>query len=356
MDALNIFIRTDASREIGTGHVMRCLVLADMLQENQANVIFICHDFPGHLIKEIKRHGFEVMVLSGSVDNNHFEWMLSEWKKDVKKTKEILSVYPSVDWLIIDHYAIDQKWEKAIRPKVKKIMVIDDLADRKHDCDLLLDQNELPNKESRYDRLIPENATTLLGINFVLLRKEFQQIHRRRVKSSNLKRILVSFGGSDPTNETMKVLKAIDQLPKTKLFVDVVIGSSNPFQQQLRDYCVARSDRELHIQIDYLVDLMVKADLAIGAGGTTTWERCYLHLPTITIETATNQTEILEHVANLGAIYHLGKSEEVTEEMIGSTLEQIMYHPILLKRMSDACQKLIKDYDQESLIKHIMEV
>ncbi|WP_430788224.1 UDP-2,4-diacetamido-2,4,6-trideoxy-beta-L-altropyranose hydrolase [Virgibacillus flavescens] len=350
---MNIFIRADSSEIIGTGHIMRCLVLAEDLRTKNANVTFICRKLPGDLIKRIKDKSFTVLTLPSprarNNDHNYENWLKKNWKTDVLQTMNAIGKHSEVDWLIIDHYSIDEKWEGAIKPFVKKIMVIDDLANRKHACDLLLDQNLFQNPEKRYYKLIPGDTTVLLGAKYLLLRREFRKMKAVQNKTGNVKRILISFGGSDPTNETMKTLKAIEMLNLSEVAIDIVIGISNQNYSAINKFCEKSANLKLHYQIDYLADLMVKADLAIGAGGSTTWERCYLGLPAITIETAENQSEILMYLSEIGAISHLGKSEEVSIDSIAGTLQHLMNHPGLLENMAKISKSIMSEY-QDCLV------
>ncbi|WP_163537022.1 UDP-2,4-diacetamido-2,4,6-trideoxy-beta-L-altropyranose hydrolase [Gracilibacillus sp. YIM 98692] len=356
---MNIFIRTDASVEIGAGHVMRCLVLAEDLRKRNVNVSFVCRNFPGHLFDFIEEKGFAVFRLPAPENetspDNHLDWVEGNWKTDVHQTIELLRTQSNIDWFIIDHYAIDEKWENTIRPFVNKIMVIDDLANRYHDCDLLLDQNLYRNMEERYIKLIPKHATALLGIKYLLLRQEFRDLKDIKERSGIVKRILVSFGGSDPTNETMKTLKTLDTVNRPDITVDVVVGFSNQNYSSIKQFCDKKSYIILHCQINYLAELMAKADLAIGAGGSTTWERCYVGLPTMTIETAENQSEILSYLSELGVVCHLGYSKVVTEEDIANNLQNAINSPIMIKKMIGASKCIMKDFEDCSVVKHLIK-
>ncbi|MGP4038662.1 UDP-2,4-diacetamido-2,4,6-trideoxy-beta-L-altropyranose hydrolase [Gracilibacillus sp. D59] len=351
---MNVLIRADASIDIGAGHVMRCLVLANDLRKRNVNVTFICRELPGHLIEYIQSNGFKVHSLPAlQNEENHLNWLQNNWKVDVLQTIELLRQASNIDWFVIDHYAIDEKWEYIIRPFVNKIMVIDDLANRYHDCDLLLDQNLYRNMEERYLKLIPKHATALLGIKYLLLRQEFRDLKDIKERSDIVKRILVSFGGSDPTNETMKALKALDMMKRPDITVDVVIGFSDRNYSSIKQFCDKKPHIKLHSQINYLAELMAKADLAIGAGGSTTWERCYVGLPTITIETAENQSEILSYLSELGAISHLGHSEKVTEQDITNNLQNAINSPNMIKKMIGASKCIMKDFEDCSVVKHL---
>lgn len=225
----------------------------------------------------------------------------------------VITEMTKADICIIDHYDIDREWERKIRPFVKKIVVIDDLANRIHDCDLLLDQNVVPNYEHRYDDLVPAHCVKLLGPRYLIMREEF--IRERKSlpnKMSGVNRILIFMGGSDPTSETLKVLTALTQ---HQIFqcVDVVVGNSNPHKTKIKDICM-KEGYHFHCQIDYLASLMAKADFSIGAGGSATWERCFVGLPSSSSIVAENQRISTETAEELGVIWNLGWHEQVTAD------------------------------------------
>jgi len=226
---MKIFVRADASVQIGTGHVMRCLTLADELRGRDAEIVFVCREFAGNLCGYIEEKGYVVHRLPVSdapdqgvgADLKHAAWLGADWQTDGGQVEEIIKrLAAPLDWLIVDHYALDERWEEYLRPYVKKIMVIDDLADRAHDCDLLLDQNFYENLESRYDGLVSAWCKKLLGPKYALLRPEFREARKNlRKRDGHVKRIMIFFGGSDPANETTKALEAIRMLKRPDIAV-----------------------------------------------------------------------------------------------------------------------------------------
>lgn len=311
---MNIFFRTDSSIDIGTGHVIRCLTLADALRQREVNVSFICREEQGNLISHIERSGYKVHHLQSGIDI----------EEDRKLTEKIIAACEvSPDWLIIDHYDIDISWETSLRKFVKKIMVIDDLANRRHNCDLLLDQNYSSNG-NRYDRLVPDNCIKFFGPTYALLRPQFQKIRENlKERNSEIKRILVFMGGVDPTNETCKVLRAIKMLERPNIAIDVVVGSSNPHQAEIEAFVSTMPNTICHVNVDNMAELMALADLCIGAGGTTTWERCCLGLPSIVMILAENQRKIAESLSREEVIVNLGWFEDVKETDIRDALKNL---------------------------------
>lgn len=340
---MNIVIRADASIEIGTGHVMRCLTLAKQLKQIGAKITFICRNFDGNNISYIKSQGFNVYTLSEVKTQNHFKWVEENWLQDAEETRTIINkIGQDIDLLIVDHYSLDQKWEKALRASVKHIMLIDDLANRVHDCDIILDQNFYFNMYQRYEGLVSKSCIQLLGPSYALLREEFLSIDPRKIRrNGKVKNVLVFFGGTDPTGETLKTVKAIQKFNYPLIHFDIVVGATNPRKYEIKKICEEIENVDYYCQVDNMAELMVKADLAIGAGGSTTWERCYLKLPTITIIIAENQLEISQSLASKGAIILLGKSNYVTEYAIQKSIEEAINSQQKLVEISLNCLEII---------------
>lgn len=331
---MDTFIRVDASVEIGTGHVMRCLTLAHRLKKDGHMVAFICRGAEGDCITLIEQQGFIVYTLP-PCDDSLWNFVAEYWKKDAYETIEILKQY-NVEKLIIDHYSIDIKWEQLIRPFVKSIMVIDDLANRKHDCDILLDQNFYLGMETRYEGLVPSSAKMLLGPSHALLRDEFIEAKKHKKPfNGKVERLFIFFGGSDPTNETEKVLLAIKPIiDQYKLVVDVVVGNSNPNKSKIKQICDEIKNAHFHCQVSNIADLMAQADLAIGGGGATTWERIFMKLPSIVIIIAENQKKVSMDVEKLGVLKIIGESKNVSSKDIYRFLNEMIIDKNILNEMN----------------------
>lgn len=331
---MQIIIRVDSSTDIGSGHLMRCLTLAErMRKEKNAEVHFISRDLEGNLHGKIKNAGFTLHILPRHPINKHLDgyaaWLTVSQDLDASETKTVLQEFGRVDYLVVDNYALDIAWEREMRSFTDKIFVIDDLANRVHDCDILLDQNFYVDKEERYCGLVPQNCKLLLGPRHALLREEFYEARKRlRKRGGTLRHILVFYGGSDLTNETMKALNALRVFHETQpgITVDVIAGASNPHKQEIKAFCEALDVRtwlRYHVQVDNMADYMARADLMLGAGGATTWERCFLELPAIVTAIAENQRRIAEDCAAKGWIDYIGWYDDVTVGRIVNELEQM---------------------------------
>jgi UDP-2,4-diacetamido-2,4,6-trideoxy-beta-L-altropyranose hydrolase len=308
-----VIFRCDASLEIGTGHVMRCLTLANALRLQGSVCRFVCKEFPGNLQNRIQQDGFEVVCLPPALPEitkdqeesnlpKHFPWLGGSWQNDAEQTIAAIG-QNKPKWLIVDHYGIDSRWEKILRPYVEKIMVIDDLADREHDCDLLLDQNLVANMDQRYEGLLPENSVRLLGPKYALLQPEYAELRKKaKVREGMVNRILIYFGGADKGNLSGMALEAFESLQLNNIFVDVVINPKNPNTEALKNQIIKKINIICHENLPSLAPLMIKADLSLGAGGATSWERCCLGLPSIVIPISQNQIELTDYLNNIKAI------------------------------------------------------
>lgn len=340
-----VVFRVDASTQIGSGHLMRCLTLAKRIEkEKKAQITFISRNLDGNMNFLIEKAGYNLFALPECENNSSLsgyeKWLTVEKKLDAEQTKAILQEI-CADYLVIDSYALDEEWEKIQRPFVKKIMVIDDLANRRHDCDILLDQNYYQDIETRYYDLVPKRCKLLLGPKHALLREEFyEERNHLRTRDGSIHRILVFFGGSDLTNETMKAVKAIAAVGMSDIAVDVVVGSSNKNKDDIESFCLEQKNMTYHCQVNNMAELMYKADLAIGAGGSTNWERCFLGLPAIVIAIADNQVRICEDCNEINVIFYLGKAQDVDEKKIFLSLQKCINERSAVMGISENCKRL----------------
>lgn len=352
---LNIAIRVDASVYIGLGHLVRCRNLAAALSTHGAAVRFICRAHPGHQIANLEAAAFAVGKLSPPstaiiADDDYAGWLGVTQAQDAAETLAALGD-ERPDWLIVDHYGLDAEWEQALRPHVGHILVIDDLANRRHDCDLLLDQNYVRHGSARYRDLLPTSARRLLGPRHALLHpayREWRQSQRPRV--GEVRHLLLFFGGSDPWNLTGLALEALTTPALAHLTADVVIGATNPHCERIRAQAAARPGTQVHGLRPHLADLMAAADLAVGAGGTTTWERCCLGLPSQVISFAENQRPACEALAADGFIQYLGHYDQMTVATLRDAVLGLVMNPDRLVTLSNACANLVDGHGSARVI------
>jgi UDP-2,4-diacetamido-2,4,6-trideoxy-beta-L-altropyranose hydrolase len=303
---MKVAIRADASAAIGSGHLMRCLCLADALREQGSEVLFVCHELPAPLAAQVAAHGHGLAVLPAPGEPGdpapQKAWPGGRQGEDAAATLACLEGR-AVDWLVADHYGLDRLWESRMRGAARQTMAIDDLA-REHDCDLLLDQTFHPDPATRYANRVSAHATRLLGPSYALLRPEFQQARAQAApREGEVRRLLVFMGGMDASNATGLVLQAVELLQRPELLLDVVIGPGHPARAAIQASCAARPGAVCHVQTQDMADLLARADLAIGAGGGATWERCALGVPALAFALADNQRELLASAARHGIVY-----------------------------------------------------
>ena len=327
---MNVIIRADASTSIGSGHVMRCLTLAHRLKkEKNAKVVFVMRVLPGNLIGVVEKQGFDVLKLLPANQKYSLSgyglWLTVPMEVDARQTIDLLQPYlrehgcDVVDRLIVDSYALDEQWELMLRPYCREIMVIDDLANRRHDCDILLDQNFYLNKDVRYAGLVPEHCKMLLGPEHALLREEFYEAKKHlRKRDCTIKNILVFYGGSDLTNETEKAIKALVQLHDEgyNFTADIITGVSNSRREKIKKICSKYHFFHYYCQVSNMAEFMNKADLMLGAGGSTTWERLYMELPALVTAVAENQVKCCEECGKAGLIDYVGPANCVEADKI----------------------------------------
>lgn len=308
----SVVFRTDASLQIGTGHVMRCLTLADALKAEGVECHFICREHPGNLLDYIKGKGFSayaISVVSTLLSTElaqlaHAHWLGASQQQDADECAAILSELQP-DWLIVDHYALDACWESMLQPYYRKLMVIDDLADRHHICHVLVDQTFGRNADD-YIQKVPAGCRVLCGSQYALLRPEFaalRQYSLKRRETPQMYSLLVNMGGVDRNNATGKVLQALRHcdLP-VSCSITVIMGTSAPWLSEVRLQAEQMPwHTDIRVGVSNMAQLMADSDLAIGAAGSTSWERCCLGLPTVMVVLADNQRQVAQGLEQVGA-------------------------------------------------------
>lgn len=313
---------------------MRCLTLADAFRAQGAQCLFISREHPGHFHELIRQRGYEVNRLMALVDKAqaaikfddsqpkepikqlaHAAWLGTDWQTDAAQTGAILaSLQP--DWLVVDNYSLDHRWESALQPHYRKLMVIDDLADRLHCCHLLLDQN-LGRLPADYAELVPAHCQVLTGPQYALLRREFSDLRsyslQRRQTQPALRQLLITMGGVDQTNATGQVLQALKSsaLP-TDCRITVVMGLTAPWLQNVQELATQMHwPTEVVVNVNDMAQRMADSDLAIGAAGSTSWERCCLGLPTLIIVLAQNQQSGAQALGAANAARLIGVERDI---------------------------------------------
>lgn len=326
---MRVVFRADAGLQIGSGHIARCLTLANALTKNGASCEFVCRLHDGHLCDWVQNLGFGVRRLPQvrNIGPETTSWLGADTSLDARQTIDSLGG-TEVDWLIVDHYAIDHEWEAKLCTRAQNLLVIDDLANRHHQADVLIDQNLHDEPEKRYQSLVPEACRLWCGPRYALLRPDFAECRSATKRTSQeTMNVFVFFGGMDETDITGRVLRTLvegrDRLApdSNALSLDVVVGASNPNQQELRQWCRKLDSMDgfsatLHVQVSEMAALMQRADLAIASGGSNTWERCCLGIPTLAIAAADNQMEASGQLDRLGVLRFIGRHDSLDDETL----------------------------------------
>ncbi|OGQ99681.1 MAG: UDP-2,4-diacetamido-2,4,6-trideoxy-beta-L-altropyranose hydrolase [Deltaproteobacteria bacterium RIFOXYD12_FULL_55_16] len=343
---MRIAIRVDASKQIGTGHFMRCLTLAEALKQRGAQIRFISRHLPAHLRDMLNAKGHEFAPLSSIAGEvtadgiSHAHWLGVSQAQDAADTRQALSDQ-TWDWLIVDHYALDARWETGLRNIAGKILIIDDIADRQHDCDVLLDQNFYEDMQTRYIGKVPAHCRLLLGPRYALLREEFRRLREQvKPRAGSVKRILLFFGGVDADNYTGRALEVLVNIGLAALQVEVVIGAQHPYREEIETICAAH-DFICYVQTSRMAELMAAADLAIGAGGSAIWERCCLGLPALIVSLADNQIDIAKGLDMFGACRYIGSLASASASVMHNAIVDLLNHQDLVGKLSEKSYSLV---------------
>jgi len=356
---MNIAFRVDASAIIGTGHLMRCLTLADTLTVRGVLIRFVCRHLPEYFQDMLSEKGYEFILLGGSTSDSseddlvHSHWLESSQNSDAQAVVLALSDR-TWDWLVVDHYALDARWESALRQTAKKFFVIDDIADRRHDCDILLDQNFYADMNTRYTEKVPGHCELLLGPRYALLRDEFCRLRQQvKLRTGPVRRILVFLGGIDTDNYTQCAIEALENVKIYGISVDVVIGAQHPYREDIKSSCIELGF-DCYVQTSHIAELMASADLAIGAGGSATWERCCLGLPTLTVSLANNQTEIAKGLELSGACQYVGSQQMATVKVLHNAVVELLKNNNRLQEISDKAFSCVDGLGVDRVCKELM--
>jgi UDP-2,4-diacetamido-2,4,6-trideoxy-beta-L-altropyranose hydrolase len=254
---------------------------------------------------------------------------------DASQTLVALDNAKSVDWLVVDHYDVNSQWESAMRNTVRRILVIDDLADRNHDCDLLLNQNFSTAPDNPYAALVRPGTKVLLGPRYALLRPEFALLRStQRPRDGVVRRIIICFGGADPHNHTGAALRALHGHTGSIDRVDVVVGPANPHRERIAALCSGIPNAVFHCPASDIADLLARTDLAIGGGGAMCWERACLGVPTVAFGIAENQRKVLEALIEAGCVLGIPEMHTPDVEKMAVWVNNALENPPLLRGLA----------------------
>ncbi len=348
---MKIAFRADASPKIGSGHIMRCLALADALRDRGDETLFVSRIMPDGLQRRLREAGHRVAISPsaprrGPPDSNdppHAHWLDTDWETDAEATLSALAP-GRWDWLAVDHYALDARWAVRLRAKAERLLVIDDVADRPLDADLVLDPNLQPDPEARYLRRLihPDPAKLMLGPSFALLRPEFASLAAQRARQRRpLRTLLIAFGGGDAHGATASALQQLRDPAFAVLNIIALLGGLHPARPELETICADQPHIELIFDSADVAPLMLRSDLAIGAGGGMTYERMCLGLPAILIALERNQEGPSAFLAERGLATYLGRFDQLPPEAFADAVAQAMNGAIALESQAQAGMRLV---------------
>lgn len=356
---MRYLFRADASLQIGTGHIMRCLTLADALRDEGAECQFICREHPGNLIEYIQSKGYVTyrlpMCNQVDSDSTHSDWLGATQAQDGDSCVAILE-RQNPDWLVVDHYALDARWERQVASNCNHLMVIDDLADRPHFCDILLDQT-FGRAHQDYLPWVPMSCKLLCGSNYALLRPEFARLReyslRKRVYPQ-VKNLLINLGGVDRHNVTSTVLIALRESGLSNdSQLTVVMGTTSQWLYEVKKLLKDMPwPTRMLVGVNDMAQLMADSDLAIGAAGTTSWERCCLGLPTILIVLADNQYKIAQSLQQVGAAKILNLNS-INTDQLNELLKPLIDDRVCLQQMSECAASLTDGFGVKQVIRQM---
>lgn len=336
---MRVLIRSDASPTIGSGHIARLLPLARVLRKQGSHVAFACRQLPGHRLDSLAAEGFETFALPGQYpgeDPRQAIESLLPWQADIDALAQALGSQCAFDWIIVDHYGLDHYWQTAARRWAPRIAAVDDLASRTYTVDLLLNQN-LSGTPEAYTSLLTPACQTLLGPRFALLRDEFSG-PEIEIKPQ-AKRILVNFGGFDAAMQTHHAMLALTDFHQFE--VDFVAGADNPAWAKMQVLAAGHPNWRLNSFVSDFYRLMTEADLFVGAGGGTSWERAALGLPTICIAVSNNQQANGAVMATAGAHVYLGPCEQVSVEQLRDAIGFIAGNQGVRQSLAERSRQLV---------------
>lgn len=298
---MKIAFRVDSGTHIGTGHLMRCLTLAKKFHKKSHEVIFVSRDHEGSISNKISStFGCTILPLDNKKkvsynDNNYQSWLGVSIDQEISDSNAFFKSFSSkFDYIVIDHYGLDSIYEKEMAKHCSKIVVIDDLMNRYHFADYIIDQN-LSAEQNRYEKLNTKlSCKYLMGPQYALLKDDFKKFRPIAfVEKKSINNILVFFGGMDISGECKKVVDAF-LLNDYPFNIHIILGQGHSDYSHISSAAAINSKIKLYHFIDNMAEFMSKMDVAFGACGATSWERATLALPALTVVSADNQKLVSE--------------------------------------------------------------
>lgn len=359
---MHVAFRVDASDSIGTGHAMRCITLANALRDAGASCVFMCRQI-GRIGSNITKQGHELRLLPTNIAQQisdgspYATWLGTDWRQDAADT--VASLAGKADWLVVDHYAIDARWEAELRPHTRRILAIDDLANRSHDADLLLDQT-LDRVAVDYDPWLSAGVTRLVGSRYALLRPDFFRLRDAsllRRMDGRLNSILVTLGGADVGNATSRMLTGLAAVSElmANAVVDVVLGANASSTSEVRQIAATLPFAcSIELGVNDMAHRMMAADMSLGAIGSTAWERCCLGVPSVAVVLADNQRNAAAALSDHGAAVVLELDNDL-EKNVSTSCSLLAKNPGMLRSLSQRASELVDGRGTMRVVERMLE-
>lgn len=355
---MKVAIRVDASSLIGSGHLVRCLTLADEFRRVGADVRVVSRQCDVPLADPAYARGFSLIELptvehrSDVGDGDYAEWLGVLQEQDAEQT--IRSLGPEeVDVLVVDHYGLDATWESRLSDSCGSILAIDDLANREHAADVVVDQNLRPDGAAAYGTLVPKGCRVLSGPSYALIRDEYVRARHPWHSGGRPCRALVTIGGVDDPELIRVILEGLIDLSDQLEAVDLVVAAPNAIGAGL-GVTAGVLPLRLHGPQPHLADLMAGADISVGAGGGTTWERLCVGLPSIVTSRAENQRRGTRELGALGAVIDLGGSASLAPVDVRDAVDALLSSNQERRRMHELGHALVDGYGRKRVVESIM--
>lgn len=327
---MTVVVRADAGVDLGVGHIVRCSALLQRLGVGPDSAVLLTRSVTPTVHQMVDEIGWQLRLLGDQVDE----------VADAAATLKVLDEFRDVDLLVVDHYSLGASWEQAVRGGVERLVVIDDLADRPHSCDLLIDPTLSDNRAAGYRELVDEDATLLLGPAYALLSPEYDHL-APGARNGEIHSWLVYLGGAIGRDDLATLLTAFQSLDDSESSITVVLGRAFARAETVKILAESLPRVSVVEWTDRMPELLLAADCAIGATGGAQWERCAAGLPTLTVLTADNQKHDAAAFEAAGATRHLGPLASMTIEDWRSALEWAHSHPSEIASMAIASANVV---------------
>ncbi|MCX5696455.1 MAG: UDP-2,4-diacetamido-2,4,6-trideoxy-beta-L-altropyranose hydrolase [Candidatus Omnitrophica bacterium] len=335
-------IRADASKKIGSGHVMRCLALAQELRKMNNSVIFTAEEMFPYLKARIKNEGFAVQIL--------------KFRVGMDQTKRLLqySKHKHARWVILDGYNFDGQYQRILKNGGLNILSIDDIGRAKFYSDIIVNQNF--SASSRLYRNKAIHSRLFLGTKYTLLREEFSRLKPLKFKQP-IKQILISLGGGLFTDHyVIKILEALDETFTERLSINILLGMGGKETHGL-SRTVNNSQHLIRLikPGDFSPEIIRRSGLAISAAGSTMWELSYFGIPTVCIILSKNQEFLAVELAKRRICYNAGWIKETRASDLAGIIGRLKNDPKLRRRMSEMMKKLVDGKGRTRIARHVLE-